>query len=270
MFGKFLFVRAQLGLSVVRGCKTESAVLAKSIKDEPSGMPATFIENDDEERELARLDVEKKRNKSRLLPQHLRMLKGEKPYADSESWIHETVKYKRMMFGRFGLASGVDPRLCFPTAEERRDREEYERVAYPETVQQMRAKVLERRRLEQAAIQQREEQIEAKLAKLETWKKELRDKVEKREKEARAVREKKERLVEEVRRHFGFTVDPKDERFKEMLAQKEKEDKKKTKEAKKLAREEKIMSKLLDQEKNNQAASPPQKPTEGDTSVKRS
>jgi hypothetical protein len=63
-------------------------------------------EVDVEEREAY---IEKLRNKSGLLPQHLKMLKEEKPYGDSQSWIHETVKYKRMMFGRYGLASGVDP-----------------------------------------------------------------------------------------------------------------------------------------------------------------
>jgi hypothetical protein len=38
-------------------------------------------------------------------------------------------------------------------------------------------------------------------------------------------------MVEEVRRHFGFKLDTRDERFKEMLEQKEKEYKKKQKKA---------------------------------------
>ena len=45
--------------------------------------------------------------------------------------------------------------------------------------------------------------------------------------------------------HFGYTVDPRDEKFKEMLEKKEKEQKKAMKEAKKKAREENIMTKLL-------------------------
>lgn len=51
--------------------------------------------------------------------------------------------------------------------------------------------------------------------------------------------------MEEVRRHFGYTVHPNDEKFKEMLEQKEKEQKKVAKEARKRAKEEQMMSKLL-------------------------
>lgn len=54
-------------------------------------------------------------------------------------------------------------------------------------------------------------------------------------------------MVEEVRRHFGFKIDPRDERFKELLEQKEKEERKKAKEAKKKARQERITLKLEEQ-----------------------
>lgn len=55
---------------------------------------------------------------------------------------------------------------------------------------------------------------------------------------------KKERLVEEVRRHFGFKLDPRDERFKEMLAKREKEQKKQEKLARKEAKEKMIIAKI--------------------------
>ncbi|KOB65236.1 Growth arrest and DNA damage-inducible proteins-interacting protein 1 [Operophtera brumata] len=60
--------------------------------------------------------------------------------------------------------------------------------------------------------------------------------------------EKKERLVEEVRRHFGFKLDPRDERFQEMLVKREKEQKKKERLAKKEAKENMMIAKL--QQKN--------------------
>jgi hypothetical protein len=56
-------------------------------------------------------------------------------------------------------------------------------------------------------------------------------------------------MVEEVRRHFGFKIDPRDERFKELLEQKEKEERKKAKEAKKKVRQEYVMAKLEEQMK---------------------
>lgn len=80
--------------------------------------------------------------------------------------------------------------------------------------------------------------------KMNEWSTELRAKIAKKEAELEAARLRKERLVEEVRRHFGFKISPHDERFKEMLVQKEKEDKKKKKEAKKQARMEKLTNML--------------------------
>lgn len=76
---------------------------------------------------------------------------------------------------------------------------------------------------------------------------------------------RKERLIEEVRRHFGYKVDPKDDRFKEMLEKKEKEEKKAMKEARKKAREEKVVKKLLskgEQGKEKQSELKADKPEE--------
>jgi len=56
--------------------------------------------------------------------------------------------------------------------------------------------------------------------------------------------DRKEKLMEEVRRHFGYTVDPKDERFQEMLEKKEKEQRKAMKEARKLDKQRKVLEKL--------------------------
>lgn len=87
---------------------------------------------------------------------------------------------------------------------------------------------------------------------MEQWTAELQAKLAKKEAALEAARVRKERLVEEIRRHFGFTISPRDEKFKELLAQKEKEEKKKKKEAKKQAKLEKL-NKMV--QKNMQATS---------------
>jgi hypothetical protein len=51
--------------------------------------------------------------------------------------------------------------------------------------------------------------------------------------------------MEEIREHFGYSVDPKTEKFQEMLAQKEAEEKKLEKEKKRKERQAKQMAKLL-------------------------
>lgn len=81
------------------------------------------------------------------------------------------------------------------------------------------------------------------------WTAELNAKIMKKEAELEKARLLKERLVEEVRRHFGFKISPHDDRFKEMLAQKEKEEKKKKKEAKKKAKMDKMMGAIKDMTK---------------------
>lgn len=58
------------------------------------------------------------------------------------------------------------------------------------------------------------------------------------------LQERKDKLIEEVRRYFGYTIDSRDERFKEMLEKKEREQKKTMKEARKKAKELKMMEKL--------------------------
>lgn len=79
------------------------------------------------------------------------------------------------------------------------------------------------------------------------------------------MQQRKNRLIEEVRRHFGFTVDPKDERFQEMLAKKEKEQKKAMKEAKKLEREAKMVEKFLKKGKQSDTITEEQNVNENET-----
>ncbi|EDW40280.1 GL25171 [Drosophila persimilis] len=178
-------------------------------------------------------------NKSGLQEQHKNIVMGVPPYRDAQSWIHLTEKYQRKVYGLYGAKSNVNPKICFDSKAE-------QEVMQLDTF----FKVLEKSRLEKAEkIQKtndRDEDIAKKLDKLEQWKSDLNAKVAKREAEAAAAIARKERLVEEVRRHFGFKVDTRDERFKEMLEQKEKEDKKKQKEAKRKAKEEKMMAKLVE------------------------
>lgn len=232
--------------SLTRFYSSSSSVTSKDSAEDVAAeeLPVTFVEDDgfEAEREAR---IQAARNKSRLLPQHRNMLHNTLPYEQSQSWIHETVKYKRMMVGRYGLdGSKVDPRICFPTKQEALERSEYEKVAFPHTLQEMMAVNRKAKQDKIAKIRTREEEIAKKMEKLDQWTADLNARIAKKEADARAAKERKDRLVEEVRRHFGFKIDPRDERFQEMLAQKEKEDRKKVKEAKRAEKEVKMMEKL--------------------------
>jgi len=93
----------------------------------------------------------------------------------------------------------------------------------------------------------REAEVFEKVGKMKQWTAELQAKIAKKTAALEAIKLRKERLIEEVRNHFGFKISPHDERFKEMVAEKEKQEKKKNKEAKKQARMEKL--KTMFQEK---------------------
>ncbi|XP_058832252.1 large ribosomal subunit protein mL64 [Topomyia yanbarensis] len=206
--------------------------------------PVVFVDDENLQAEREAY-IEKIRNKSRLLPQHRNMLHGQLPYEESQSWIHDTVKYKRMMLGRYGIESSkVDPRIVFPTKLEAHEKAEYERVAFPYSLQEMMTANRKAKEEQVARIRTREADIAKKMEKLDQWTADLNARIAKKEADALAAKQRKDRLVEEVRRHFGFKVDPKDERFQEMLAQKEKEDRKKVKEAKRKEKEVKMLEKL--------------------------
>ncbi|XP_047545792.1 growth arrest and DNA damage-inducible proteins-interacting protein 1 [Vanessa atalanta] len=204
--------------------------------------------DDTEDVQAKEAEIEKKRNKSGLTQAHYNIINGRRPYEEPKCIAHLTVKYSRKMYGKYGIASGVNPSLCWPTREELKEKKEFESVAYPYTIKEVMDSVEIKRQEQKLKTEQREMELASKFAKLDQWKKELNDKINKKANEVKAAKQKKERLVEEVRRHFGFTLDPRDERFQEMLAKREKEQKKLEKQARMEAKEKIMIAKL--QQKN--------------------
>lgn len=201
---------------------------------------------DEVDEEQRRAEIEAMRNKSRLRKHHKHFLE-QKPLPSEDYQWDKTLHYCRKQYARYGEASGVDPRLCFRTVEERADKKEYLKVAYPLTMKQMLA---ENQRIEaekKDKIQKREEKIAANLGKLGKWMDDLNARIAKKEADALAAKEKRERLMEEVRQHFGFKVDPRDPRLKEMIEKKEVEEKKAKKLEKKKQKEELLMQRLREQ-----------------------
>ncbi|XP_043266708.1 growth arrest and DNA damage-inducible proteins-interacting protein 1 [Venturia canescens] len=202
---------------------------------------------DDQVTEDENVKLNTRRNKSRLSEEHYNVIHGNRPYEeDGPAFHHYTWQWKRKMLGRYGIeGSGVHPGVAWPTKEDIAERKEYEKVAYPMSLHECWEQIASKKAQEEAEIQKRQDMIAAKLAKTSQWEKELYTKIAKKETDLQAAKERKERMMEEIRRHFGFKVDPKDERFQKMLLQKEKEEKKFRKEQKKKERAEKLMARLL-------------------------
>lgn len=62
--------------------------------------------------------IERKRNISRLSPAHYNIMNDRRPYEAPKIIAHLTVKYNRKMYGKYGIASGVNPsKITFITAD---------------------------------------------------------------------------------------------------------------------------------------------------------
>lgn len=127
---------------------SERCFASKDIKEviESAEEKPVFLKEIDEE-------LEKKRNKSRLNTAHRNILLGQKPYNEPMEWYHETVKYKKRLLGRYGMkALEVPAGLAWPTPEEVEDAKEYERVAFPLTIQERWQKIKEKHKKREDAI----------------------------------------------------------------------------------------------------------------------
>ncbi|KAH0558039.1 growth arrest and DNA damage-inducible proteins-interacting protein 1 [Cotesia glomerata] len=191
-------------------------------------------------------EILKKRNKSRLNDFDRNKLYGLKPHNQNWDWYHNSVRYKQRMLGRHGIEALDVPAGCvWPTKEEVEDNLEWEKTAYPNSLWESWDLIAQKNKENAEKILKREKEIDAKLMKVSTWQKDLERKLAKKEAEIRAIKERKDRLVAEVRRTVGFDIDPRDERFKQLLEEKEKEDKKRKKALKKQAHAAKFMERLL-------------------------
>lgn len=249
-FGKLISRSSVIRKSYLKLINSNCRLLSKA-SEEKAPSELYSVRGDDnlkaylEEKEA---EIEAKRNKSMLRPQHHNILHGKVPYNEPVCDIHSSLRYKKRMFGRYGYESGVNPGALWPSTEEIEERMEYEKVAYPYTIPEMWEKVRQRREEEEKTISERQAKLAYNVKKLDQWKKEIADRAAKKLQTAAAAKAKKDALIEEVRRHFGFKVDPRDEKFKEMLLQKERDQKKKLKAERAKAKQEKLLSSLEKEE----------------------
>jgi Growth arrest and DNA-damage-inducible proteins-interacting protein 1 len=80
-------------------------------KDKPAEEVEESVIFDEEilDPEAERERINRIRDKSRLNAPHRKMLHGEVPYEVAHSWVHNTLKYQRKIYGKYGSASNLDP-----------------------------------------------------------------------------------------------------------------------------------------------------------------
>lgn len=220
-----------------RGGRRLSTHIAPLFQETTPTQQETFSENEED-------IIEQKRNKSRLKQWHFAKYHSQiQELTDDEEQVL-SLRFQRKLYGRYGAISGISSAKLWPSKEELATQKERESITYPHTVQEMINIAKEQKKQEEKLLKERQEDLVRKVAKLKEWKMEVNRRVAKQEKEAQEAKEKKERLIEEVRSILGYRIDPKDERFKEALLKKEMEDKKASKAAKKLARQQRLIERL--------------------------
>ncbi|KAJ8040696.1 Growth arrest and DNA damage-inducible proteins-interacting protein 1 [Holothuria leucospilota] len=139
---------------------------------------------------------------------------------------------KSKQYALKGKASGIDPSIMWPTKRELEVLKEEERY-YCTTLEEMQAELyLEKKRkeLEELREQKHIEKCMARLPKLEA---EHQKKEEEKRKKEEESKKKKAELLEMAREKLGYAIDPRSQRFKEMVEEMEKEERKKKKALKK-------------------------------------
>ncbi|KAA0706134.1 Growth arrest and DNA damage-inducible proteins-interacting protein 1 [Triplophysa tibetana] len=149
----------------------------------------------------------------------------------------KTDRYDRKLFGRYGQASGVDPAQLWPSHAQLEEMIAEEREWHP-PLQVMLENIAAKEKERTAKRTEREKIIAANMAKMPKmiadWKKQKQETKQKQKEE----KVRRERLLAEATERFGHSVDPRSVKFKEMVAEIEKEEKKKRKIMKRKKRDE--------------------------------
>ncbi|CAJ0962997.1 unnamed protein product, partial [Mesorhabditis belari] len=179
-------------------------------------------------------------NVSHMKPRHRIIAAGGIPPVEFE-W-EKTRSAARERFGTYGLESGVDVRQCWPTIEEI---EEEKAIGfyrhYLEVLKEVKALEAAKKKKDKdriAELEANEKRYPGLLAKYQAGQV-------KKEKEKDAQEVALEKKIREIQEYFGYWIDPKDPRFEVMFQQKQDEEKKAARQAKRLEKEKKTIAEVL-------------------------
>lgn len=196
----------------------------------------------DEENALTEEQIEEKRDISRMARRmYVRKVKQE--YLAEKAYDF-SVKSLRKDYVVYGSQTGINPGVCWPNKEDFADKVENERRWF-KTFDELKQELDEKRVTERKRMVERDASIEENLSKLAQWRAEMLVKEEKVKQQEAAKKAKLDELIREVREHIGYNLDPSDPKFQEVMEMKETERKKAEREARRAAKKEKMMQRLM-------------------------
>ncbi|XP_043786092.1 inner centromere protein [Apis laboriosa] len=201
-------------------------------------------------------ELEKKRNKSRLSFADRNRLFEQKPYNEPIEWYHNTIKYKKRILGRYGMAAlGIPAGLAWPTLEEVEEQKEYEKIAFPLSIQERLQKIKEEKKKKEEILKARQIQIANKMSGMEKLIAQIKTKIAEKEAAELESKERKERKIEEIRRQLIAEGTISKHSLTEAITLAEKDEKKKKKELKKakmLERQKRLAEQLIQAQQQNE------------------
>lgn len=180
-------------------------------------------------------------NISGLDPDHLRQYNGEAPVLP-----YKDLRMRRKLFTRFGLRSGEDPRIMWPTRSEM-IQAEVEEKEEAMSLQQRLNDLQSQRDLEQKQRIARHKTIEKNMAQMPETIAKYRARLKKAEDVVKERRQKKDELLEEAREHFGYKISEYDPKFEEMMEERREKQKKEERIRKREEKAKKMKAKLLEE-----------------------
>ncbi|XP_074640173.1 large ribosomal subunit protein mL64-like [Tubulanus polymorphus] len=157
---------------------------------------------------------------------------------------HElTLKFKRQQYAQFGRESGIDPAIMWPTKQELADMKADE-MEWDLTFDQLVEKVRKDEENARMIREERIQKVEKAMAKMPELIAGYEQRLKAKEEQMKKQEEKKQKLLEEAHEFFGYEIDSRDARFKQLQELKDKEEAKLAKQRKKEAKLARLQAKL--------------------------
>jgi len=176
------------------------------------------------------MDTEQKRNVSRMRPWHQMLVNKQVPPVKF-NWQLERNALKAR-FAKYGRKSGVNPGLLWPTDRELDEQQALDRDMQPHLLDALRTLSSEQK-AEALKRTKRFAEVEANEKKYSKMLAEFEAEQRKVEKDTSEYEAKQQEKIREIQEYFGYWIDPKDPRFAVMQQQKEAEEQKSAKAARK-------------------------------------
>ena len=234
-------------------------------EEQLQSMEATLKE---QEREESVEKLRRARNKSKLSASDRRRLQGEAPLR-GVSLIFDSKErskaHQMKMFGKYGTtATKISPSVAWPTPEELRDQEEFERVFYDgKGLKEMMKEIEEEKAAKVAKGLERDAEIDKNIVDMNKQLKMWKEKVSLKNKQAEIERQKQGRMLAELKEEFGYDIDPQLPQFQQAIQRKEAEIAKRDKDERKKLKAEKLRLKAereaafkADKDQQQQSSSP--------------